>query len=106
MDVNTAFLYSSLQETVYVEQPEKFVAPGNEDLVCLLSKALYGLKQSPRAWFHVIAKVLVDFYFKQSESDSCIWILKNEKGECIYIALYIDDLIIAREDKEAIITIK
>jgi len=49
MDVNTAFLYSSLDETVHVEQPEGFVVPGKEDYVCLLQKALYGLKQSPRA---------------------------------------------------------
>src|SRR5580692_6089547 len=87
IDVNTAFLYSSLEETVYVEQPEGFVAPGNKDLVCLLRKALYGLKQSPRAWFHIIAEVLADFDFKQSESDPCIWIHENSKREHIYIAL-------------------
>src|SRR5256885_16325353 len=66
MDVNTAFLYSILNEIVYVEQPEGFVIPGKEDYVCLLGKALYGLKQSPRAWFHLIAEVLYDFNFKQS----------------------------------------
>jgi hypothetical protein len=106
MDVNTAFLYSLLDEIVYVEQPEGFVAPGKEDHVCLLRKALYGLKQSPRAWFHVIAEVLVDFDFKQSESDPCIWIHENDKGERIYIALYVDDLIIAGENENIIATIK
>jgi len=49
MDVNTAFLYSPLDETIYVEQPEGFVVPGKEDYICLLQKALYGLKQSPHA---------------------------------------------------------
>jgi len=106
MDVNTAFLYSSLDETVYVEQPEGFAVPGKEDYVCLLRKALYGLKQSPRAWFHLIAEVLVDFDFKQSESDPCIWIHENDKGERIYIALYVDDLIIAGENEDVIHTIK
>jgi len=106
MDVNTAFLYSSLDETIYVEQPEGFVVPGKEDYVCLLQKALYGLKQSPRAWFHVIAEVLVDFDFKQSESDTCSWIHKNAKGERICIALYVDELIIAGENEKDILTIK
>jgi len=106
MDINTAFLYSSLDKTVYVEQPEGFLKPGKEDYVCLLQKASYGLKQSPRAWFYVIAEVLVDFDFKQSESDPCIWIYENAKGERIYIALYVDDLIIAGENKKDILTIK
>jgi Reverse transcriptase (RNA-dependent DNA polymerase) len=105
MDVNTAFLYSLLDEIVYVEQPEGFITPGKEDYVCLLRKALYGLKQSPRAWFHVIAEVLADFNFNQSESDPCIWIHENN-GERTYIALYVDDLIIAGENEEDIQTIK
>ena len=49
MDVNTAFLNSDIEETVYVEQPEGYKVPGKEDFVCLLRKTLYGLKQSPRA---------------------------------------------------------
>jgi hypothetical protein len=106
MDINTAFLYSHLDEIIYVEQPEGFVTPGKEDHVCLLQKALYGLKQSPHAWFHVIAEVLVDFEFKRSESNPCIWIHENDKGERIYTALYINDLIIAGEDEDAIATIK
>src|SRR5256714_5372393 len=106
MDVNTAFLYSILDEIVYVEQPEGFVIPGKEDFVCLLGKALYGLKQSPRAWFHLIAEVLYDFDFKQSTADPCIWLHENENGERIYIALYVDDLIIAGDNEDDILTIK
>ena len=60
IDVNTAFLYSNLDEVVYVEQLEGFEEPGKEDWVCLLNRALYGLKQSPRAWFQQIAAVLAN----------------------------------------------
>ena len=106
MDVNTAFLNSEIEETVYVEQPEGFEVPGKEDFVCLLRKTLYGLKQSPRAWFQLIASVLVDFDFQQCDSDPCIFIHKNEKGEQTYIALYVDDLLIAGDNEEDIATIK
>ena len=44
MDVNTAFLYSSLAEEVYVEQPEGLEIPDKENWVCKLNCALYGLK--------------------------------------------------------------
>ena len=106
MDVNTAFLYSTLNKTVYIEQPEGFKVPGKEDFVCLLRKALYGLKQSPRSWFHVIAEVLADFDFKQSTSDPCIWIHEDTNGRQTYIALYVDDLLIVGENKNTIMTIK
>jgi len=106
MDVNTAFLNSDIEETVYVEQPEGYEVPGKEDYVCLLRKTLYGLKQSPRAWFQLITTVLVDFDFQQCESDPCIFIHKNENGEHTYIALYVDDLLIAGDNEEDIAKIK
>jgi transposase InsO family protein len=106
MDVNTAFLCSDINEVVYVEQPEGYVISGKEDWVCLLNKALYGLKQSPRAWFQCIAPVLIGFDFQQCESDPCIFIHTNVNGQKTYIALYVDDFIIAGENKDDIATIK
>jgi hypothetical protein len=49
MDVKTAFLYSDVQEEIYVEQPtgyEESSAEGDDPavIVCKLVKALYGLK--------------------------------------------------------------
>ncbi|PKI57121.1 hypothetical protein CRG98_022485 [Punica granatum] len=48
MDVKTAFLNGDLDEEIYMEQPEGFVAPGKERKVCKLVKSLYGLKQVPK----------------------------------------------------------
>ena len=45
MDVKTAFLNGDLDEEIYMEQPEGFVIPGQENKVCKLVKSLYGLKQ-------------------------------------------------------------
>nr|GFB29090.1 retrovirus-related Pol polyprotein from transposon TNT 1-94 [Tanacetum cinerariifolium] len=53
MDIKTAFLYGSLKEEVYVNQPDGFVDPYHPDKVYRLKKALYGLKQAPRAWYDV-----------------------------------------------------
>jgi len=49
MDVVTAFL-NGLEEEIYMEQPDGYIQPGQEHLVCKLQKSLYGLKQSPRCW--------------------------------------------------------
>ena len=50
LDVKTTFLHGDLEEEIYMEQPEGFVEPGKEKLVCRLKKSLYGLKQAPRLW--------------------------------------------------------
>ena len=45
MDVKITFLHGDLQEEIYMDQPEGFVAWRNKRKVCKLVKSLYGLKQ-------------------------------------------------------------
>ena len=46
----TAFLNGKLDEEIYMKQPDGYVVPEKEHMVCELMKSLYGLKQSPRCW--------------------------------------------------------
>jgi hypothetical protein len=48
MDVKTTFLNGELDEEIYMQQLDGFVAPGQENKVCRLRKYLYGLKQAPK----------------------------------------------------------
>ena len=50
MDVKVAFLNGELEEKIYIDQPDGFVANGQEGMVCKLLKSLYDLKQSPNQW--------------------------------------------------------
>ena len=49
MDVKTAFLNGSLEETIYMVQQEVFIAKGQEKKVCKLQKSIYRLKQVSRS---------------------------------------------------------
>ena len=47
MDVKTTFVNGELEEEIYIDQSDGFVANGQEGKVCKLLKSLYGLKQAP-----------------------------------------------------------
>ena len=46
MDVKLAYLHGVLDKEIYMEQPEGFIAKGEENKVCRLVQFLYGLKQA------------------------------------------------------------
>ena len=47
LDVKTAFLHGELEEDIYMEQPEGFVIPGKEKLVCKLKKISVWIEAIP-----------------------------------------------------------
>ena len=76
-------------------------------------RALYGFRQSPKLWSDYrdqqLEKMRVsDFFLKQLESESCIWLVKSEKDEDIHGALvtYVDDLLLLGSDEVAIEWVK
>ena len=48
MDIKTTFLNGDLEKEIYMDQPEGFIAKGQENKVYKLVKSLYGLKQAPK----------------------------------------------------------
>ena len=49
MDVKTNFLNGSFDETIYMAQPEGFIAKGQKKKVCKLQKSIYGLKHTSKS---------------------------------------------------------
>lgn len=82
MDVKTAFLYGKIDAEVYVELPPNLESKYPANSVCKLNKALYGLKQAPKI---------------------CIFVHGKER---LVIGVYVDDLLIMGENREAIDRLK
>jgi hypothetical protein len=93
MDVDSAFLNGTLQEKVYMQQPEGFVDPEHPQYVCKLRKSIYGLKQAPRVWNHTIDAYLKSKGYKCLLQDPCIYLIVTADGISI-IALYVDDTVL------------
>lgn len=104
MDVTTAFLHGVLEEDVFMKQPEGFVKEGDEKLVCRLKRSLYGLKQSPRCWNAALDEKLSAMGFEQASGDPCLY--RSKGGEMAYVAVYVDDLVIAAASDEAVQVVK
>jgi len=67
-------------------------------LVCRLKKVLYGLKQTLKAWSNKIGhEYLVTSGFQTSNVDSSLYVKKTNHG-IIIIVIYVDDLIITRDN--------
>lgn len=104
MDVVTAFLNGHLEEEIYMEQPDGYVKPGQEHLVCKLKKAIYGLKQSPRCWSKTFTEFMKDLGFNQSTSDPCVFVRARQELEIL--AVYVDDLILITESLQSMSELK
>ena len=74
MDVKTAFLNGELEEEIYMDQLDGFLANGHEGKVCKLLKSLYGLKQAPKQWYEKFDRTLTSAGFVVNEADKCVTI--------------------------------
>ena len=98
-DVETAYLYGKLTETIYMEEPKGYERRRNKNIACKLNQAIYGLKQSGKVWYETLSDYLLKCGFKDFKSDKCVF--NYEKGNSrLIIGIYVDDLIIINSDDE------
>jgi Reverse transcriptase (RNA-dependent DNA polymerase) len=70
--------------------------------VLVIDWALYGLRSSGLCWHQQFSDVLQSMGFTPSKAESDIWMREN-KGVYEYIAVYVDDLLIAGRDPKSIL---
>ena len=88
-----------------MEQPEGTIRKGEEGKVMRLWKCLYGLKQAPREWNHYIDAVLKQMGFIRLKTDFGIY-MKGEGEGAVFIALYVDDLLLVGRSLDRIKEVK
>lgn len=101
IDFVLAFPQADVKTDVYMHIPEKFRVkngkleldidaphPSKQDAIVKLIKNVYGLKDASKTWVDHITRGLLDYGFKQSEVDPCLFV----KGDMLF-CLYVDDAI-------------
>ena len=85
-----------------MEPPLGFFAQGKSGLVCMLRRSLYGLKQSPRTWFDRFSFVVQEFGMTRSTLGHFVFYHHTSSGQCIYLIIYVDDIVITDSDQDCI----
>ena len=101
-DIGNAYLEATTDEKVYIVAGPEFEELQGHILV--IQKALYGLKSSGLRWSQKLHDIMIDIGFKPSKADPCVWLKPNvEENHYEYIAIYVDDLLIAMKNPKSFI---
>lgn len=101
LDVNNAFLQSTLNEYVFMQQPPGFVHSQFLEYVYKLKKVIFGLRQAPHAWYNELRSFLLANGFSNSHCDTSLFIWNNSTVT-LYLLVYVDNLIITGYNDDVI----
>ena len=93
-DIKTAFLHGVLpeSETMFMEQPPGFEAPGKETWVMKLLKSIYGMKQASRVWNQTFDHAIRQWGFERVPCEWCVYRRSSPQGTIMF-AVHVDDII-------------
>ena len=69
-------------------------------------RSLYGLKQSPRAGFSQFSSLVQEFGMIRSTIYHSVFYHHSSTRRCIYLIVYVDDIIITGSDQDGIQKLK
>ena len=69
-------------------------------------KYLYGLKQTLQAWYEMLTQHLLKFNYKHFNLDDATLFVKKVGRAVVYLVVYVDDLLITRNNHDYIASIK
>ncbi|CAI7802280.1 unnamed protein product [Closterium sp. NIES-53] len=105
LDFSTAFLQGSLHEEIWLHRPPGFTGlfpPGTQ---WSLRRPVYGLRQAPREWQDTLS-TLAALGFAPSTADPSLFLRTDTSLPPFYILVYVDDLVFATADTEALALVK
>lgn len=92
-DIKNAFTESELKEDIYMAPPLGVTVKKGKVLKIL--RSLYGLKQSARDWNLLLKSMMLEWGFRQSLADPCLFVHKTME---VMVLVFVDDIAAAARE--------
>ncbi|CAI7911676.1 unnamed protein product [Closterium sp. NIES-54] len=106
LNFSTAFLQGSLHEEIWLRRPPSFTGSFPAGTQWSLRRPVYGLRQAPREWHDTLRTTLAALGFAPSTADPSQFLRTDTSLPPIYVLVYVDDLVFATTDTEALTLVK
>ncbi|CAI7856003.1 unnamed protein product [Closterium sp. NIES-54] len=106
LDFSTAFLQGSLHEEIWLRRPPGFSGLIPTGTQWSLRRPVYGLRQAPHEWHDTLKTILAVLGFASSTSDPSLFLHTDTTLPPFYVLVYVDDLVFATADTEALAHVK
>ncbi|CAI7912334.1 unnamed protein product [Closterium sp. NIES-54] len=106
LDFSTAFLQGSLHEEIWLRRPPGFTGSFPAGTQRSLRRPVYALRQAPREWHDTLRTPLAALGFAPSTADPSLFLRTDTLLSPFYVLVYVDDLVFATADTEALALVK
>ncbi|CAI5519130.1 unnamed protein product [Closterium sp. Naga37s-1] len=106
LDFSTTFLQGSLHEEIWLRRPPGFTGSFPTGTQWSLRRPVYGLRQAPREWHDTLRATLATLGFAPSIADPSLFLRTDTTLPPFYVLVYVDDLVFATADTEALAHVK
>ncbi|CAI7801799.1 unnamed protein product, partial [Closterium sp. NIES-54] len=106
LDFSTAFLQGSLHEEIWLRHPPGFTGSFPAGTQWTLRRPVYGLRQAPREWHDTLRTTLAALGSAPSTADPSLFLCTDTSLPPFYVLVYVDDLVFATADTEALTLVK
>ncbi|CAI7757134.1 unnamed protein product [Closterium sp. NIES-54] len=106
LDFSTAFLQGSLHEEIWLRRQPGFTESFPVGTQWSLRRPVYGLRQVPREWHDIQRTTLAAVGYAPATADPSLVLRTDTSLKPFYILVYIDDLVFATADTQALTLVK
>ncbi|CAI7802801.1 unnamed protein product [Closterium sp. NIES-54] len=106
LDFSTTFLQGILHEEIWLRRPPGFTGSFPAGNQWSLWRPVYGLRQAPREWHDTLRTTLAALGFAPSTADPSLFLRTDTSLPPFYVFVYVDDLVFATADTEALTLVK